>query len=215
MTGLSDLAAAPQPSRARRGEGDRTRQAILRAAEELLIESGSQEQVNIRAVAERVGLTPPAIYRYFSDKDHLLFEACGQYFDDFEDEVINPVLRTTDDVIEALRRIAEGYVRFGLHHPEHYRIMFMLHHDHTPEQYADDRVVETGSFGSTAALVQRGVATGQLRGDLDVAALTWALWAGLHGLVALAVAKPNMPGPPIDQRVAAMIDVLMDGAAPR
>lgn len=212
---LSDLAAAPQPSRAKRGEGDRTREAILRAAEDLLTESGSESAVNIRAVAERVGLTPPAIYRYFADKDHLMFEVCGVHFDALEDLVISPVLASTDDPVEALRRIGEGYVRFGMENPEHYRIMFMRHHDHTPEQYADDRVLERGSFASMISLIGRGIESGALRQDIDPACVTWALWSALHGLVALLVSKPNMPGPPVQDRIDALLEIVMTGALPR
>ena len=212
---LSDLAAAPQPSRAKRGEGDRTREAILRAAEDLLTESGSESAVNIRAVAERVGLTPPAIYRYFADKDHLMFEVCGVHFDALEDLVISPVLASTDDPVEALRRIGEGYVRFGMENPEHYRIMFMRHHDHTPEQYADDRVLERGSFASMISLIGRGIESGALRQDVGPACVTWALWSALHGLVALLVSKPNMPGPPVQDRIDALLEILMTGALPR
>ncbi len=209
---LSDVRAAPPPSRARRGEGDKTRQAILEAADALLTESGSQDAVNIRGVAERVGLTPPTIYRYFTDKDHLLFETCGMHFDELEDKVITPALAGTDDVVEALRRIASSYVRFGIDNPEHYRIMFMGHHDHTPEQYADDRVIDRGAFASIISLVERGVDTGVLRADMDPGVLAWALWSGVHGLVALLVAKPNMPGPPVEQRIDALVDVLLRGA---
>lgn len=212
---LSEVAAGPPPHRAKRGEGDRTRESILRAAEELLAESGSETAVNIRAVADRVGLTPPAIYRYFPDKDHLMFEVCGVHFDALEDQVINPVLASTDNPVDALRRIGAGYVRFGMENPEHYRIMFMRHHDHTPEQYADDRVLDRGSFGSMIKLLQRGIEGGWFRQDLDPVALAWALWSALHGLLALLVSKPNMPGPPVQERIDALLEVLMTGALPR
>ncbi|HEX2578465.1 MAG TPA: TetR/AcrR family transcriptional regulator [Aquihabitans sp.] len=204
-----DTSARP---RARKGEGDRTRAEILEAAEELLMRSGSEDAVSIRAVADQVGLTPPAIYRHFPDKAHLIFEVCSRRFDVLDEHVVQPMLRAAEDPVAALRALAEGYVRFGVEHPEHYRIMFMGHADHTPELYADERILETGSFGAVVPVVQAGIDQGLLRDDVgDALLVTWTLWAALHGLVAVAVAKPNMPGPPFDAQLAAMVDVLLRG----
>lgn len=215
---LSEIVARSSAARARRGEGDRTRQAILLAASELLDELGSEEAVSIRAVAERVQLTAPTIYRYFADKDHLMFEVCGLHFDQFEDEVILPTLAAHDDPLDALLDVGRAYVRFGVDNPEHYRIMFMGHVDHTPEQWSEVQMLDTGAFGSMVQLVQRCIDAGRLRTDVAgadgvgaAATIAWMLWAALHGLVALAVAKPQMPGPSLDARTEAMLDVLLHG----
>lgn len=200
--------------RARRGEGDRTREAILEAADRLLLRSGSEEAVSVRAVADAVGLTPPTIYRYFDDKDHLLFEVCAEHFDRLDREVVAPVVAAVADPVEALRRIAHAYVRFGLEDPEHYRIMFMGHADHTPEQYDDHQILATGCFGSVIDLVQRAVDEGRLRaGEGGPTVLAFVLWSAVHGLVATRVAKPNMPAPPVDVLVEAIVDAFLHGAS--
>jgi AcrR family transcriptional regulator len=57
-------AAATSPSRRPRlpkGEGRQLRDEILAVAERMLLETGSQEAVSIRAVADAVGVTPPSI----------------------------------------------------------------------------------------------------------------------------------------------------------
>ena len=59
-----------------RGEGALLREEILRATDELLIETASEEAVSIRAVAAKVGVTAPSIYRHFEDKDALMFAVC-------------------------------------------------------------------------------------------------------------------------------------------
>jgi len=95
-------------ARSRRGDGDRTRQTILDAADRLLMESASEDAVSIRAVADAVGLTAPTIYRHFTDKSHLLFEVCAVHFDRFDREVIAPVAERVEDPIEALREMAHA-----------------------------------------------------------------------------------------------------------
>ncbi|MCA1708231.1 MAG: TetR/AcrR family transcriptional regulator, partial [Actinobacteria bacterium] len=59
-------------SRARRGEGDKLREDIIEAAERLLVETGDQASVSIRAIARSAGVTPPSIYLHFADKEGLL-----------------------------------------------------------------------------------------------------------------------------------------------
>lgn len=194
-------------------KGAATREAIVVAAEELLLESASEEAVSIRAVADAVGLTPPAIYRHFPDKQHLLFEVCNRQFARMADEVGATVGRTSDP-LEAIAAAARGYARFGLENPEHYRVMFMGHADHTPEIYADEKVMETGSFAFLVDLVQAAIDEGALRPELrDALPLAHTLWAAIHGVVSLAVAKPNLPAPDTGQQVDAMLDVVLHGIA--
>lgn len=217
----SEARARSSSSRARRGEGDRTREAILAAAGTLLEELRSEEAVSIRAVADRVGVTAPTIYRYFTDKQHLIFEVCSMHFDHFEDEVISPVLAVHDDPFDALAAIARAYVHFGVNNPEHYRVMFMSHYDHTPEQWADVAMFDSGSFGTIIGLVRQCIDTGRFRSDLgataDEAAISaaLALWSGVHGLTALLVARPGMPAPAVEARIGALVDVLFHGVIAR
>src|SRR5439155_7610529 len=115
--------AAPR-SRARRGEGELLHDEILAAAERLLVETGAEERVSIRAIADAVGVTPPSIYLHFPDKETLLFAVCDRQFAIF-DAALESAAATTDNPVEALELRGQAYVRFGLEHPEAYRIMFM------------------------------------------------------------------------------------------
>ena len=197
--------------RGRRGQGEQTREDILAAAEALLLASASEEEVSVRAVADAVGVTPPAIYRHFPDKAHLIFEVCTRQFSRLGDEVA-AVASPDADPLDTLAEIARAYATFGLANPEHYRIMFMGHADHTPELYADERVLETGAFDVVIAVLQEAIDTGRVRPELtDAEQLAYAMWAGIHGVVSLAVAKPNLPAPPLAERIETMVEVLVQG----
>lgn len=199
-------------ARAKRGEGERTAEAILDAADRLLIGSGSEDAVSIRGVADAVGLTPAAIYRHFDDKDDLLFAVCARHFDSITEDVAIPALDASEDPIEALRHLAEAYVRFGVEHPEHYRIMFMRRQDHRPDQYAAEKVLETGLFGVVLPVVQRGIDEGRFRGELtDPLLVAWVLWMGVHGITSAAVAMPNFPAPPLDLQIEATVGAILHG----
>lgn len=206
----------PIHERARRGEGDKTAEAILEAADRLLLASGDEDAVSVRAVADEVGLTPAALYKHYPDKETLLFAVCARQFDRVAEEVAGPALGSTDDPVLALRRLGEGYVRFGVEHPEHYRIMFMRRQDHEPERYAAERVLETGLFGVTLPAVQRCLDEGRFRDDVgDALDIAWVLWMAVHGITSIAVAKPNFPAPPLEDQLALVLDVVLAGLEAR
>ena len=67
MTGFSTVLPA---GRKRRGEGHTRREEILQAAKELFLEQG-YDSTTIRRIADRVGISAPALYLYFKDKEEL------------------------------------------------------------------------------------------------------------------------------------------------
>src|SRR3546814_10529650 len=125
------------------GEVARRRDGCLAAAARGLFETGSEEAVSIRAVAKATGVTAPSIYRHFTDKTHLLFEVCGRHFAAM-DAAIQAAVAGIDDPLLALHEQGRAYVRFGMEHPEHYRIMFMGPAYETPAQWDD--LLSTGAF---------------------------------------------------------------------
>lgn len=198
----------PARPRARKGEGDRLRDEILEATEELLLETGSEDAVSIRAVADRVGVTPPSIYRHFADKNTLLFDVCNRQFERF-DEFLEAKRSGHADPVEAVRACARAYVEFGLTYPEHYRIMFMGRSDLTPDQYEDEVLAEQHSFMALVQSVQDCIDAGCARGDAFE--LTTVLWAVVHGVTSALIAKPNFPWPPVDVLVERTLEVVGHG----
>lgn len=182
--------------RARKGEGDRLRAEILEATERLLIETGSEEAVSIRAVAAATGVTAPSIYRHFEDKAHLLFEVCARQFD-LLDASIETAVAGIDDPLEAMRARGRAYVRFGIEHPEHYRIMFMGPAYAAPDQWSD--LLATGSFANLVSGIKTAIAAGAMEPVGDTFTTALHVWANIHGLTSLLVARPTMPWPDLDR----------------
>lgn len=187
--------------RARRGEGDRLREEILDAASDLLIATGSEDAVSIRAVADAVGVTPPSIYLHFTDKTDLVFAVCEEHFRRFDAE-IEAAVAGSGDPVEELHVRARAYMRFGLEHPEEYRILFMTRPGHTAAGFGAEQVMNATAFVHLVDNVVRCRDAGLLRVD-DEAAVSAMLWATVHGLTSLLIAKPDFPWP-------ATPDVLLD-----
>lgn len=191
---MSETAAARR--RAPRGRGAELREEVLRAAMDLLAETGDVDAVSVRAVAQRVGVSAPAIYLHFADKQALIDAVCSEVF-----EVLHRRLRTAaegaGDPFRALRAQGVAYVQFARENPEHYRVVMMLAHEPAPGSV--DAIVAGGAFGFLVETVQQCVDAGVLEGEPVELAL--GLWAAAHGIAALLVAKPYFPWPDVDDFV--------------
>jgi len=191
------VTAAPRTQRERRAD---TRRALLDAAVALFDAHGA-EGFSLRQVADRAGFAPPTVYLHFADRDDLLFQAALEGFDAFGAELACAAA-TTEDPIGQIEAIGRAYVRFGLAHPVHYRLMFMARGDLLLRPCHDGaRIVDAFD------LMVRAVAAALDAGRLPPGpAQQYAndLWAAVHGIVALHLALPHLD----DDAALAMYDRL-------
>src|SRR5262249_6452485 len=132
--------AASRDRRAPGGRGARLREDILVAAARLLEETRDPDAVSLRAVAGAVGVSPPAVYRLFAGRSELIFEVCERRFREL-DLVCEEAAAASPDPLESLRLRGRAYVRFGLAHPEEYRVWFMSKPGITP-QWTAERIMK-------------------------------------------------------------------------
>lgn len=206
-------------SQRREREKQELRGRILDAARELFAEHGF-EAVTMRKIAERIEYSPTTIYLHFKDKQALFQELCAVDFLAFA-RVFERVLKVKDPV-ERLRKIGLTYVKFGLEHPHHYRLMFMTPH---PPVDPEPGSIQKGNpdqdaYALLRLTVEQALEAGALRTDLgDADALAQVLWSGVHGVVALQIAKGNdawIDWKPVAKTAERMVEAMIHGlAAPR
>jgi AcrR family transcriptional regulator len=198
-------ATTPRRYRNRKGEGARLRQEILAAATQLLAESGDADALTIRAVAAACSVTPPAIYQHFADKQALLRALLQEQFSAFR-TALQQSAAGASDACDALVRRCRGYVRFGAEHPGQYRVLFSAR-ELGP---ANLRIAEGEPHPGAAAffdllaaveacLVSRG------RPGVSAGLVAIELWSFLHGFVDLRITKPEMPWPPSETLLDAVL----------
>ena len=191
--------------RARRGEGELLRAEILAAAERLLIQTGDEGAVSIRAIADAAGVTPPSIYLHFADKTELFNAVCEARFADF-DRYLEEAAAGVADPLEALWARGRAYVRFGLDNPEHYRILFMTRRVADPSPGNVDNLPGLTAFSHLVEDVARGIDSGALApGDPFLVAT--GLWSAVHGITSLLIARPDFPWPDVDRLLGHVIEV--------
>lgn len=204
--------ASPRRTRARRGEGEKLREQILDVASRLLVETGDEDAVSIRAVAEAVGVTPPSIYLHFADKTELIFAICERYFDEL-DRMSEAAAGASDDAIESMILRGRAYIRFGLENPEPYRVIFMRKPTDTPLPWQYEKIVTSSAFGHLVQAVTAAIASGRLEGDPMLVSIS--LWASVHGITSLLISKPGFPWPEIDAMIDEVLHRALFGAVPR
>ncbi|WP_431901027.1 TetR/AcrR family transcriptional regulator [Nonomuraea sp. bgisy101] len=169
--------------RANPGEGVRLREEILAAAEELLVETGREGALTLRAVAGRTGVSTPSVYLHFADKDALIEAVCLRAWDELERRM-RDAARGVGDPFRALGRCGRVYVRFALDHPAQYRVLMMRQGSGSAAE---------ACFGYMVEAVSACVAAGVLRGDPQTLAL--GLWSAAHGCASLVISQPSFPWP--------------------
>jgi AcrR family transcriptional regulator len=194
--------------RAPRGAGDQLRGEILAAATRLMGATGDEDAVSIRGVADAVGVTPPAIYLHFADKDALIYAVCAQVFEMF-DTALEAIDATTADPVEALRGRGRAYVSFGLEHPEQYRVLFMSKRTRSAK-HADALAPGMVAFQHVVDAVQRAMDAGGIAAG-DAVLTATGLWTSLHGVTSLLISMPDFPWPEPDVLVEHVCVTLVRG----
>jgi AcrR family transcriptional regulator len=190
-----------------------TRQAILDAAGELFREHG-YEGFSLRQVAEQIGYSPGTIYLYFKNKDALLFTLVDEGFGKFG-RMLREAAESSDVPREQLDGLFDAYVVFGLENPVHYRLMFMDRPDFMIRESKTAPVGHTWgeTFMTLQHTVERCIAAGQIRAT-DAQSAADALWAGVHGLVALLITQPWVDEERRQAAIAQTLDMIKRGIDP-
>ncbi len=203
----------------REREKSETRDKILDAARELFVAEG-YEGVSMRRVAEKIEYSPTAIYVYFADKQQLFHELCQQDYARLAEVFQSSEM--SSDPMERLKQIGNTYIEFGVHYPNHYKFMFMTQHPpHEPDE--EDREVmgnpEVDAYAFLKWAVQQAIDAGCLREEFqDVELISQTLWAAVHGVISLDIAKctdPWVDWRPLQQRAQLMLDITLRGLVNR
>jgi AcrR family transcriptional regulator len=174
------------------------RAALVRAALELLDESGEND-LSLRAVARRAGVSPAAPYRHYADREALVSAVAAVGYRELAERLLaaHPSPSTPDELAD----VAITYVQFALDRPALFRIMF----SEPCDRDNDDRVAATAAV----TLYVRAIAERSFPGA-DTDALATGIWALVHGLAFLHLDGKLEATPSVmAERVRAAIHALL------
>ncbi|MGH7627453.1 MAG: TetR/AcrR family transcriptional regulator [Gemmatimonadaceae bacterium] len=180
--------AAPARPAAPYHHGD-LRHALIDTALSMVTEEGAWN-FTLREVARRAGVSHMAPYNHFEDKSALLAEVGALGFQSLRQTLEAAARGQPRSARQALAGIAAAYVRFGVEHPAHYRLMFGAELAEKA-RYPALHAASDATFAVLTDVLERGQASGQVRrGAVREQAL--AAWSLVHGLTTLV----------LDQRVS-------------
>jgi len=193
----------------RERQKEHLREEILEAARELFLKEGV-ENVSMRAIAKKIEYSPTTIYLYFKDKWDLFHSLCEEAFAKLEKE-LEAIKTSEDDPVECLRQGTIAYVKFGLGHPNHYRVVFMT--PHTGDR--DNAFQFSGSAGEKSFMylvshIQRGMEQGKFR-QADPMLVAQTAWSMMHGLTSLLITVDRFPWADRSTLIQNLADTIVRG----
>ena len=196
----------PRDRRAR--EKAALRQEILAAARDLFAQEG-YEQVSMRRIAERIDYSPTTLYLHFQDKAELLFHVCEETFQKLVAKA-EAIRAGQGEALAKLKLIGRNYVEFGLKHPSHYKVTFMVQHERGSLDEHYERSMAHRAFelleGSVAECIERGVFR-----PVELRLASQSLWAAVHGITSLLIARPDFPWVEPERTIELLLDAVCAG----
>lgn len=185
-----------------------SRDRIVAEARVQLSEEGL-DTMSLRRLANRLGVTAPALYAYVTDKQDLLAAVAETGFGELlaRFEAI-----PADDPAEVLREMARAYVGYAVEHSSVFRVMFQFSPSnlHVPEASTLDGATDVFTWAADA--VVRAQAAGVIHPDRDPAMSSLVLWTASHGSASvLLLGAPDGNVREIPE-FAGLVDAMVDTA---
>jgi|SRR5579883_422297 len=154
-----------------------TRDRILAAARKAFERRGL-EGLSLREVAERVGITPMAIYRHFESKEALVD---ALVLDALEDWSARVAALPPADGLAKVEQIGEAFLDFALREPRRFEAAFLLP-SRKARRYPDDFAAGRSPAGNVQLqALEEGLRQGLLAGasSVEIMLINSALSQGL------------------------------------
>lgn len=189
------------------------REAIIDEAQ-ALISSHGLDALTLRALGERIGVSAPALYAHFADKEDLLRAVAERQFDDLMARYLEiDAAADPDRPLDRVRAQCRNYVRLAREDPELFRVMFLFPPDFgdlaaVPE--ATELPAATKAFRMATGALEDAIATGDLVAD-DPLVVALSIWAGVHGVANICLLGLGLDAEGEEALVTEVTDRLLRG----
>lgn len=159
------------------------RQALLIAAKELIAEAGI-ENLSLRKLAERAGVSRTAPYHHFSDKNDLLCAIAAQGFLRRHQEARDTFNNSRLTAEEKFAEFICGYIKFAVNNPEEYELMFGRNIWKQKNSTQELRDVAYPCFQHQLEMITSWQQMGLISGDNPLRT-SQVIWGAVHGIAKL------------------------------
>jgi AcrR family transcriptional regulator len=158
-----------------------SREGIVDAALEVFLQDGVAG-MSMRKVADAAGITAPAIYRHFQNREVLLGEIVEIGLRELE-KYLRPALKSGTPY-ERVRQLADRYLDFALEQPKYFDVASL--NAGTRIEWLSQELAHPmwDVFRAAIAQIELGMERGHFRRDNPISTAI-LIWATAHGLVTL------------------------------
>lgn len=157
---------------------------LVAAGLAILAEQGVNE-LNLRAVARRAGVSHTAPYRHFADKEALIVAIAEDGFRRLGEQLAAAKADAAGGAPAQLAAVGYTYIVFAIEQPDSFRLMFSHIIAHR-EQYLELCALAKACFQLLQSIIEAGQVSGEFAAA-DSVELTKSVWAMIHGLASLLV----------------------------
>jgi AcrR family transcriptional regulator len=190
------------------------RDACVVAAQQVIAERGI-ENLSLREVARKLGVSHQAPYKHYPSRDHLLSEVMRRCFQRFAAYLDNRA--RFDDPEQDLESLGQQYLAYARLHPLEYRLMFSTT---WPEPADEPGLVRdaTHAFDVLRGVLRRMHGDGaEIRETIELDALY--IWSTMHGLAGVmngqCIGKLDLKAKVLKHAVRHAMDRMSIGLATR
>lgn len=172
-------------------EVEQVKEEILEAALQIIVEDGFQN-LSMRNIAEKLGMTAANIYNYYTSKDELYILIRTRGFELYY-EYLNTAYRKHENQHDRLRAMIRAYIDFGISYPSYYDIMFTDRETPKFNDYFGTEMEPLSFMEKQTALKSfylvfntiHQYLRGEGYSEVDAMYKTIQLWCDLNGVVSL------------------------------
>lgn len=156
------------------------REALINGACQQIEQEGAIA-LNLSKLAQKIGVSQPAVYRHFPNKQALAISVAQRGLEQLAEALQKTTQNVESDPFEGIRAIAKAYVEFALNHPEIARLMFSM-----KERMTEPALQNASSSAAIPlfSIVETAKSCDSLRNN-DVEQVVRIIWATIHGLAML------------------------------
>ncbi len=163
--------------------------------------------LSLRAIAREMGMTAPALYRYFASRDDLVTALIVDAYNSLTAALVASQESAEESYAERVMASARAYRSWALAHPEEYSLIFgtPIPNYHAPMEstapaatgsmsvllnvldaaWQNGALKTEGVLSSTSEMIQGWVEKFSYTGSPVVIHLAMASWVQIHGIVSL------------------------------
>lgn len=179
------------------------RTVIAEAARKLFVRQG-YESFSMRTLAKNLGCSHGNLYLYFKNKQQLFDFLVEDSFEQLSHALERVRQDFPDNPVPLLKEAGRIYVEFGRRNPNAYEFAFVIRRAGPTRQWKPH-----AAFRFLRGTIQRCIEEKRFR-EMDVDTATQAIWAAVHGVTSLLIARPNFPWVQPEELIERVIDSAVD-----